>query len=74
MPLERVSSKYCPNGFMGFVADEEDAQEAMRRFGVRRGEVWIPGEIELVARFRHQDIRDEAANFKRGIDDSLSRD
>jgi hypothetical protein len=43
------------------VADEEDAQEAIRRFGTRRGEVWIPDEIELVASFKDQDIRDEVA-------------
>jgi hypothetical protein len=57
---------------MAFVADEADAQEAMRRFGARRGEVWIPGEIELIARFQDQDIRDEVANFKRQLDGCLS--
>jgi hypothetical protein len=45
-------------GRVFIVADEADAQEASRRFGTRRGEVWIPAEIELVARFKHQDIRD----------------
>ena len=59
---------------MAFVADEGDAQEAIRRFGGRRGEVRTPDEIELVARFKDQAIRDEVANFKRGIDGSLSRD
>jgi len=54
------------------VADEEDAQEAIRRFGTRRGEVWISREIELVARFKDQDIRDEVANLKRQLDGCLS--
>jgi hypothetical protein len=57
---------------MAFVADEEDAKEAMRRFGAGRGEVWIPAEVELVARFKDQAIRDEVANFKRQLDGCLS--
>jgi hypothetical protein len=29
------------------VADEEDAQEAIRRFGAHRGEFWIPVKLSL---------------------------
>jgi hypothetical protein len=54
------------------VADEEDAQEAIRRFGTHRGAVWIPAEIELVGRFKDQSIRDEVANLKRQMNGNLS--
>ena len=54
------------------VADEEDAQEAMGRFSAGRGEVWTPGEIELVTRIGDQAIRDEMAAFKRKLDGALS--
>jgi hypothetical protein len=54
------------------VADEEDAQETMRRLGARRGEVWTGAEIELVARVQDQAIRDEVAEFKRRLDGCLS--
>ena len=53
------------------VADDEDAQEAIRRFGTQRGEVWTPGEIELVAYLQDQAIRDEVARFKRQMDGGL---
>jgi hypothetical protein len=56
------------------VADEEDVQEAMRRFSARRGEVWTPAEIELVGRIVDQHVRDEIAGFKRQFDGSLSPD
>jgi hypothetical protein len=56
------------------VADEQDAQETIRRFGARRGEVWIPAEIELVARFKDQSARDEIAAFKRQMDGVLRPD
>jgi hypothetical protein len=61
-------------GRVFIVADEGDAEEAMRRFGVRRGEVWTPGEIELVSRIDDQAIRDEIAAFKRKLDTALSQD
>ena len=54
------------------VADEEDALEAMKRFGARRGEVWTRSELELVARFQDQAIRNEIAAIKRETDGSLS--
>jgi hypothetical protein len=54
------------------VADEEDAQETIQRFGAQRGEIWIPCEIELVARIEDQTIRDEVAGFKRQMDGRLS--
>ena len=59
-------------GRVFIVADQEDAQEAIRRFGTRRGEVWTPAEIELVGRIEDQSIRDEVANFKRQLDGCLS--
>ena len=55
------------------VADEEDAQEAVRRFGAHRGEVWTPGEIELVARIGDRHLRDEVTAFKRSMNGCLSR-
>jgi hypothetical protein len=55
------------------VADDEDAQEAMGRFGASRGEIWTRAELELVARFRDQAIRDEIETFKRKLDGALSR-
>jgi hypothetical protein len=61
-------------GRVFIVADEEDAQETMRRFGARRGEVWTPGEIELVARFEDPAIRDEVAGFKRRMGGCFSPD
>jgi hypothetical protein len=60
-------------GRMFIVADEADAQEAMKRFGTHRGEVWIPAELELVGRIEDQAIRDEIADFKRQIGGRLSR-
>jgi hypothetical protein len=59
-------------GRVFIVADEADAREVIRRFGARRGEVWIPAEIELVGRIEDQAIRDEVADFKRQIDGRLS--
>jgi hypothetical protein len=59
-------------GRVFIVADEEDAQEAMGRFSAGRGEVWTPGEIELVTRIGDQAIRDEMAAFKRKLDGALS--
>jgi hypothetical protein len=56
------------------VADEADAQEAMKRFSAHRGEIWTPGEIELVARIEDQSLRDEVAGFKREMDGRLSSD
>ena len=56
------------------VADDEDAQEAMGRFGASRGEIWTRGELELVARFEDQAIRDEIEAFKRQTGGSLSPD
>lgn len=53
------------------MADEEDALEAIKRFGARRGEVWTRGELELVARLRDQAIRDEIEALKRKTDGSL---
>jgi hypothetical protein len=61
-------------GRVFIVADEADAQEAMRRFDARRGEVWLPGEIELVGRIEDQAIRDEVADFKRQMNGRFSRD
>ena len=57
---------------MAFVADEEDAKKALRRFRARRGEVWLPAEIELVGQFKEQAIRAVVANFKRQLDGCLS--
>ena len=54
------------------VADDEDALEAIKRFGVRRGEVWTRGEPELVTRFQDQAIRDQIEALKRQTDGSLS--
>ena len=54
------------------VADEADAQETMRRFGARRGGIWIPAELELVASIKDQAIRDDVAGFKRQLDGRLS--
>jgi hypothetical protein len=56
------------------VADEGDAQDAMQRFGARRGEIWTAVEIELVGRFADPAIRDEVMVFKRQIDGCLSPD
>jgi hypothetical protein len=56
------------------VADEEDAQETIRRFGARRGEIWTPGEIEFVARIPDQAIRGEIEALKRQLDGRLSPD
>jgi hypothetical protein len=53
-------------GRVFIVADEEDAREAMSRFSARRGEVWTPGEIELVSQIEDQAIRDEIAAFEHG--------
>jgi hypothetical protein len=61
-------------GRVFIVADEEDAQEAIRRFGARSGEVWIPGEIELVARIEDKAIRSEVAGFKRKVGGYFSTD
>ena len=55
-------------GRLYIVADEEDAQEAIKRFGAGRGEVWTPGEIELVAHIQDQAVRQEVAAFKRSLD------
>src|SRR5262249_39128865 len=60
-------------GRVFIVADEEDAQEAMRRFSARRGEVWTPGEIELVSRIEDPAIRNEIAAFKCKLDGALSQ-
>jgi hypothetical protein len=54
------------------VADEPDAQEAMRRFGAHRGEVWTSGELELVASIPDQATRDEVESVKREMDGCLS--
>jgi hypothetical protein len=54
-------------GRVFIVADEEDAEEAIRRFGARRGQVWIPAEIELVAGIEDRAIREEIATFKRAL-------
>jgi len=56
------------------VADEEDAQEAIRRFGAHRGEVWTGAELELVASIPDQATRDEMESFKREIDGRLTPD
>jgi hypothetical protein len=54
------------------VADEEDAQDAIRRFGAHSGEVWTSGELELVASIPDQDVRDEIEALKRRMDGCLS--
>jgi hypothetical protein len=54
------------------VADDEDAREAMRRFGAHRGEVWTSGELELVAAIPDQATRDEIEHFKRELGGCLS--
>jgi hypothetical protein len=73
LPLKGHAVELWRDGSRFFlVADEEDAQEAIRRFGVRRGEVWIPSEIELVGRIEDQAIRDEVADFKRQLGGRLS--
>src|SRR5262249_1094940 len=56
------------------VTDDVDAQEAIRRFGARRGEIWTSGELELVARFEDQATRDAVEALKRELDGSLSQD
>ena len=56
------------------MADDEDALEAMQRFGARRGEVWTREELELVACFQDQAIRGEIEALKRQTDGSLSPD
>ena len=54
------------------VSDEQDALEAMRRFGAHRGEVWTSGELELVASIPDQATRDEVESFKHQMDGCLS--
>jgi hypothetical protein len=54
------------------VADQDDAQEVKRRFGVDRGEIWTSEEIELVSRFEDQESRERIALFKRSLFGSLS--
>jgi hypothetical protein len=56
------------------VADDEDALEAMKRFGARWGEIWTRRELELVARVQDQAIRNEIEVLKRQTDGSLSPD
>jgi hypothetical protein len=56
------------------LADDEDALEAMRRFGAHRGEVWTSGELELVASIPDQTTRDEVESFKRQMDGCLMPD
>jgi hypothetical protein len=63
---------HSAGGRVFVVADEEDAQETIRRFGVRRGEIWTPGETELLARIEDQAIRDEVAGFKPQIGACIS--
>jgi hypothetical protein len=46
----------------------------MKRLGANRGEVWTSGEIELVARFEEQSIRDEIEALKRATDGALTTD
>lgn len=77
-PLEvvlngRAVELWCDHagGLVFIVADEEDAREVVRRFGARRGEVWTPSEIELVARIEDQAIREELAGFKRTLNGSI---
>jgi hypothetical protein len=54
-------------GRVFIVADEQDAQEVLRRLGARRGQVWTPGEIELVASIEDQAVREEVAGLKRTL-------
>ena len=54
------------------VADEQDAKEAMQRFGAHRGEVWTGAELELVASIPDQAMRDELESFKRQLGGCLS--
>ncbi len=56
------------------VADEEDAQEAIRQFGARRGEIWARSEVELIGRFEDQAVRDQVEAVKREMDGSLTPD
>jgi hypothetical protein len=73
LPLKGHAVELWRDGSRFFlVADEEDAQEAIKRFGTHRGEIWIPTEIELVGRIEDQITRDEIADFKRQIGGRLS--
>jgi hypothetical protein len=56
------------------VSDEQDALEAMRRFGAGRGEIWTGAEIELVCAIPDQATRDEVESLKRQMDGSLAPD
>lgn len=52
-------------GRLFIVADDEDAELAILRWNVQRGEVWTGAEIELIARIEDPEARLEVAQFKR---------
>ena len=52
---------------MFIVADEQDAQEAVKRLRASRGEIWTPNEIEFVARIADKAYVMEIAAFKRRL-------
>jgi hypothetical protein len=54
------------------VADEEDAQNATRKVGARRGEIWTPAETGAIAGICDESIGREIAVFKRTLDGRLS--
>jgi hypothetical protein len=54
------------------VADEEDAQEAIKRFGASRGEIWTSSELEFVAGIGEQSIREEIETLKRQTNGCLN--
>jgi hypothetical protein len=52
-------------GRLFIVADDEDAELAMRRYQATRGDIWTGPEIERVAHIADPESRWEIARFKR---------
>lgn len=59
-------------GKLFIVADDEDAELAVTRWKLQRGEVWTGAEIELIARIADPEARREIAQFKRTLSGTVA--